>query len=285
MILGVDHGRVIRRHELSDAEREFVRPLLPESLRGRKRLDDRTVLNGIVWKFHTGTAWRGARAVRSVGHSAHSVSPVGSGRHVRPDAPGCPGESGRGWRHRLACVDRLHGGPRPPARCRGPKKGLRCPGLGRSRGGLTSKIHLACDAVGRPLAFTVTGGNTNNCTQLAAVMSAIRVPRIGPGRPQVRPAHVLGDKGCSSKANRVWLRRRGISHTIPERSDQVRNRLRRGSRGVRPPAFDKQLHKQRNVVERCFNRLKQGRGIATHYDKSLEPYQAAVTLASILMWA
>ncbi|WP_328755790.1 transposase [Streptomyces sp. NBC_00271] len=49
---------MIRRHELSDAEWEFVRPLLPEPLRGRKRLDDRTVLNGIVWKFRTGTAWR-----------------------------------------------------------------------------------------------------------------------------------------------------------------------------------------------------------------------------------
>jgi transposase len=54
----VDYGRVIRRHELSDVEWEFVRPLLPESLRGRKRLDDRTVLNGIVWKFRTGVAWR-----------------------------------------------------------------------------------------------------------------------------------------------------------------------------------------------------------------------------------
>lgn len=54
----VDHGVVIRRHELSDAEREFVRPLLPDLLRGRKRLDDRRVLNGIVWKFRTGTAWR-----------------------------------------------------------------------------------------------------------------------------------------------------------------------------------------------------------------------------------
>lgn len=49
---------MIRRRELSDAEWEFVRSLLPESLRGRKRLDDRTVLNGIVWKYRTGTAWR-----------------------------------------------------------------------------------------------------------------------------------------------------------------------------------------------------------------------------------
>lgn len=49
---------MIRRHELSDVEREFVRPLLPVSLRGRKRLNDRTALNGIVWKFRTGVAWR-----------------------------------------------------------------------------------------------------------------------------------------------------------------------------------------------------------------------------------
>ncbi|GGY15590.1 transposase [Streptomyces minutiscleroticus] len=54
----VDHGGVVRRHELSGAEWEFVRPLLPASLRGRKRVDDRRVLNGIVWKFRTGTAWR-----------------------------------------------------------------------------------------------------------------------------------------------------------------------------------------------------------------------------------
>lgn len=131
----------------------------------------------------------------------------------------------------------------------------------------------------------LTGGNTNDCTQFTTVMEAIRVPRLGPGRPRVRPAHVLGDKGYSSRAIRTWLRRRGIGHTIPERADQIRNRLRRGSRGGRPPAFDKQLYKQRNVVERCFNRLKQWRGIATRYDKTAESYQAAVTLASLLMWA
>ncbi|ONI50043.1 Transposase DDE domain protein [Streptomyces sp. IB2014 011-1] len=139
--------------------------------------------------------------------------------------------------------------------------------------------------MGRPLAFTVTGGNTNDCTQFTTVMDAIRVPRLGPGRPRNRPDHVLGDKGYSSKAIRTWLRQRGVGHTIPERADQIRNRLRRGSRGGRPPAFDKQFYKQRNVVERCFNRLKQWRGIATRYDKTVESYQAAVALASLLMWA
>jgi transposase len=101
----------------------------------------------------------------------------------------------------------------------------------------------------------------------------------------VRPAHVLGDKGYSSRAIRTWLRRRGISHTIPERADQVRNRLGRGRRCGRPPAFDKPLYKRRNVVERGSDRLKQWRGIATRYDKTAESYQAAVTLAALLMWA
>ncbi|RST23842.1 IS4/IS5 family transposase, partial [Streptomyces sp. WAC04770] len=166
-----------------------------------------------------------------MGHAPHAFPQVGSGRDVREDAADRPGEGGRGRRHRLAGVGRLHHRPRPPARGRGPKRGLRDPALGRSRGGLTSKVHLACDGRGRPLGFVVTGGNTNDCTQFTAVMEAIRVPRIGPGRPRVRPDHVLGDKGYSSKTIRTWLRRRGIAHTIPERADQVRNRARRGSRG------------------------------------------------------
>jgi transposase len=111
-------------------------------------------------------------------------------------------------------------------------------------------------------------------------MDAIKVPRPGPGRPRLRPDHVIGDKGYSSKAIRTWLRRRGIAHTIPERADQVRNRARKGSLGGRPPAFDKEVYKHLNV-----NRLKQWRGIATRYDKTAESYKAAVTLASLLMWA
>ncbi|BAJ26289.1 putative transposase [Kitasatospora setae KM-6054] len=133
--------------------------------------------------------------------------------------------------------------------------------------------------------MVLTGGNTNDCTQFTAVMNAIRVPRIGPGRPRTRPDHVLGDKGYSSKAIRTWLRQHGIGHTIPERADQIANRLRRGSRGGRPTAFNRRLYKHRNVVERCFNHLKQWRGLASRYDKTAVSYQAAATLASLLMWA
>ncbi|MEU1625638.1 IS5 family transposase [Streptomyces sp. NPDC020096] len=177
----------------------------------------------------------------------------------------------------LRVARRRSGGPSGPR--------PRLPGLGRSRGGLTSKIHLACDGAGRPLAFLVTGGNVNDCTRFSANMEAIRVPRIGLGRPRSRPDHVLGDEEYSSRAIRTWLRHRNIPHTIPERADQTSNRTRRGSRGGRPPGFDRHLYKRRNVVERCFNRLKQWRGIATRYEKTVESYQAAVTIAALLMWA
>ncbi|WP_327597049.1 IS5 family transposase [Streptomyces chartreusis] len=274
----------MRRHELSDAEWEFVRPLLPESLRGRKRSDDRTVLNGIVWKFRTGVAWRDVPERYGPWATLHTrfrrwakdgrFERMLQAAQARADAGG-----DIDW---LVSVDSTI--VRAHHHAAGARKGG-AGALGRSRGGLTSKIHLACDAFGRPLAFVVTGGNTNDCTQFTTVMEAIRVPRVGPGRPRTRPSHVIGDKGYSSRAIRTWLRRRGIAHTIPERADQVRNRLKCGSRGGRPPAFDQQTYKRRNGVERCLNRLKQWHGIATRYDKTTEFYQAAVTLASLLTWA
>ncbi len=99
------------------------------------------------------------------------------------------------------------------------------------------------------------------------------VQRNGPGRPRVRPRRVVGDKAYSSKTNRSYLRRRGIRHTIPRKSNE-----RRGSK------FDKALYRQRNWVERCFNRLKQFRRIATRYEKKAQNYLAMLTLASILLW-
>ncbi|AXE90021.1 Transposase DDE domain protein [Streptomyces sp. Go-475] len=115
-------------------------------------------------------------------------------------------------------------------------------------------------------------------------MSRIRVPRTGPGRPRIRPLAVLADRAYSSRAIRAYLRRRGIRAVIPQPSDQVGHRLRRGRLGGRPPGFDSEVDKQRNSVERCINRLKQWRGLATRTDKLAIAYQAALHLAGILIW-
>ena len=130
----------------------------------------------------------------------------------------------------------------------------------------------------------LTGGNVNDTTMSAQVLDGGVFRRPGPGRPATRPHRVLADKGYSSRANRDYLRRRGIRATIPERRDQQANRRRRGSTGGRPPAFDKTVYKRRTIVERCFNRFKQYRAIATRYDKTARSYQGMIDLATLLMW-
>lgn len=115
-------------------------------------------------------------------------------------------------------------------------------------------------------------------------MARIRVPRSGPGRPRTRPAAVLADRAYASRAIRAHLRRRGIRAVIPQPSDQIGHRLRRGRQGGRPPGFDREAYKKRNTVERCINRLKQWRGLAMRCDKLAIAYQAALHLAAILIW-
>lgn len=115
-------------------------------------------------------------------------------------------------------------------------------------------------------------------------MARLRVPRRR-GRLRTRPDVVLADKAYSSRVIREHLRHRGIRAVIPVPADQRRHRLRRGSRGGRPPAFDRETYKQRNTVEQCINRLKQWRGIASRYEKTATVYLAGLRIAGIALWS
>lgn len=130
----------------------------------------------------------------------------------------------------------------------------------------------------------LTGGQAGDNPQLIPLLDAVGVLRQGPGRPRTRVAHLLAGKAYSHPSTRAALRARRISHTIPEKSDQQTLRAQRGSRGGRPPTFDRDTYKRRNVIERCFTRLNQWRGIATRYDKNTSNYKTGLLLAATILW-
>ncbi|WWQ69530.1 IS5 family transposase (plasmid) [Streptomyces sp. Q6] len=278
---------------ITDAMWTRIKPLMPaDPVRGRRWADHRRTLEAIAWKYRTCSPWRDLPEELGSFQTAHK-------RLIRWAVDGT-------WARILAAVlatadadddvewtvsvdstiCRAHqhaagAGEKGAARRSEPDDHA----LGRSRGGLSTKVHLASDNRARPLALYVTAGQAGDAPAFEAVMARIRVPRRGLGRPRTRPETVLADRAYSSRAIRSHLRRRGIRAVIPQPADQVGHRLRRGRAGGRPPGFDAEAYKQRNTVERCISRLKQWRGLAMRTDKLALAYEAAVHLAAILIWS
>ncbi len=156
--------------------------------------------------------------------------------------------------------------------------------LGRSRGGLSTKIHLAADLRCRLLARVTTAGQRHDSLAFEAVMADLRIERLGRGRPRTRPDAVLADKAYSTAKIRAHLRRRGITAIIPVPSNQAAGRLTKGSKGGRPPTPDAEMYKQRNTVERAINRIRTARAVATRYDKREFVYKGTIDVATIRIW-
>lgn len=279
-----------RRGELNESQWRRLRSLLPaqKPAVGRPSQDHRRIINGILWIVRTGAPWRDLP-------ERYGAWATASGRFYRWRKQGlwqqilqklqqladAKGQLNWDLHHVDGSVIRAHqhaagairGAIDPLSLLSATEQVQQREALGWSKGGFSTKIHLRCDGNGLPMTFLVTVGERHETVMFESLMEQGAVARSGGGRPRIRPKRVVADKGYSSGKIRRYLRRRGIRFTIPRKD----NEKHRGK-------FDKTLYRQRNQVERCFNRLKQFRRVATRYEKKAENYLAVLTLASIVLW-
>jgi transposase len=135
--------------------------------------------------------------------------------------------------------------------------------IGLTKGGKNSKIHAIVDAECRPWAFILTSGNVADCVMAQDCISMI------PGIKQL-----LADKAYDTNAIRAFLKEHRIKAVIPGKSNR-KKKIR----------HNKQAYKERNVVERCFCRLKDWRRIAMRYDRLAQNFMSALCfVATLAFW-
>jgi len=132
--------------------------------------------------------------------------------------------------------------------------------LGRSRGGLSSKIHLLADALGYPLRFVISAGQVHDCTQADRLIEDIET------------THVIADEGYDSERVLEKIKGLGASPIIPAKFNRKVQR-----------EYDQELYERRNLIERTFNKLKRFRRIATRYDRKAV-YFCFFVLAASHLW-
>lgn len=195
--------------------------------------------------------------LRASEDALQSLRSLGGERRVGGHLPGF----GIGGRPTRAGADRFLGGQGASLRI-GRKRGELSQAIGRSRGGRTTKIHALTDALCRPVAFLLTGGQVADCTAADTLLDRM---------PPTRILH--GDKGYDSDAVRRKIEGMGTAPNIPPKA----NRRWKS-------CFSPYLYRDRNAIERMFCRLKDFRRIATRYDRLARNFLAAVCIAATLCY-
>ena len=245
------------RYDLTDFEWRVIKPLLPNKPRGVPRVDDRRVLNGIFWVLRSGAPWRDLPEHYGPRTTCYN-------RFVRWRKAGV-------WDRMMDAITATHDGHiqrndststrahQPPAT---PNRGGADHCLGRSRGGLTTKIHAVGDAQGLPIRLGLTAGQSHDGQAADELLN-----HLGPHMI------VLADKAYDADRIRTLIEEQGATPNIPAKSNRKWK-----------PCFSKRLYRERNLIERFFSKLKHFRRVATRYDKLAANFLAMVQLASIRLW-
>ena len=240
------------RYELSDYEWTAIKPMLPNKPRGVRRVNDRRVLNGIFWVLRSGAPWRDLPATYGPRTTCYN-------RFVRWRRAGVWDQImdalAAGHDAAVQMIDtsvvRVH----QHGACIADNNDARV-------GGPTSKIHAVVDRNGLPVHRALTPGEAHDNRLCSVLLSALL--------PQTM---LLADRGYDADWIRGLARQQGAWANIPPK----RNRKD-------PICFSPFLYRERNVIERFFNKIKQCRRVATRYDKLAANYLAFVKLASIRIW-
>ncbi|SED14364.1 IS5 family transposase [Streptomyces melanosporofaciens] len=301
---------MVRRHELTDAQWQKIEPLLPGNGKpGGQWADHRRVINGVLFRARTGVPWPDLPERygpwQTVYERHRRWSADGTWQVILqelqieadagdPDGAFARQVSRQEWAVNIdstSCRAHQHaaGAPRkPPAdhpqKGAGPVRRQMDARRWDARGRADQQSASALRRPARPLHWLTSPGQRGDSPMFAAVLNGLRIQHRGPGRPRSRPDRVRGDKAYSSRDNRDYLRRRGIKATIAQPDDQRVHRKRRGRSGGRPPAFDKAQYRRRNAVERCVNKWKQFRAVATRYDKRDYIFNGTLAVSAIVIW-
>ncbi|WP_148203819.1 IS5 family transposase [Nitrobacter winogradskyi] len=243
------------RFDLTDFEWSVIQPLLPNKSRGVARVDDRRVLNGIFWRLRTGAPWADIPAR----YGPHTTCVNRFNRWRKAGV----------WDRILSAISKAYDGDIQMIdsssirvhqhAAKRSKKQTRSRCMGRSRGGLTTKIHALVDACGLPIVLKITEGQAHDGRSAQDMIDTVE-----------RGDVLLADRAYDSNALRQTLAARGARANVKPMSNRVA-----------ALQFNRRLYRKRNLVERFFNKIKHYRAVATRYDKRDDNFLTSIKLASI----